>query len=271
MVNHHEFIAMSLLRLKAVGHRYPGQRLAALSNVDLELAPGQALGVVGESGCGKSTLARICAGLVLPSQGSVHLYDEQQQVLASSARAPIHREVGYRRQFYRQVQLIFQDPAAALSPRRTILQTMAEPLKAFACFAGEPLALSAARLLGQVGLEEALLHRYPHQLSGGQRQRVLIARALAAQPRLLIADEPLSALDVSVQAQILNLLHELCERLDLALLFISHDLAAVSYLCERLLVIRAGEVIEQGRCHQLATAPEHDYTRRLFAASGFVA
>lgn len=259
---------MTLLALRAVGHRYPEQASMALTDVSFEVTAGQALGVVGESGCGKSTLARICAGLLQPSQGSVTLFDAQQQAFASSSVAPIQRSLKARQSFYRQVQMIFQDPAAALSPRRTILQTMAEPLKAFACFPAEPISLSAARLLGQVGLEESLLHRYPYQLSGGQRQRVLIARALAAQPRLLIADEPLSALDLSVQAQILNLLNELRAQLGVALLFISHDLAAVSALCDTLLVLHAGRVVEKGPCQQLAVQAEQPYTRQLFAASG---
>lgn len=239
-----------LLDARGLWHRYPRAERWALRDVSLKLEQGAALGVVGESGCGKSTLARVLSRLLQPSQG--------QLLLAGVDWARARGLRGY----HSQVQLIFQDAAAALSPRRSIAQSLLEPLQARKLKTpGQHLP----QLLEQVGLEPALLTRYPHQLSGGQRQRVVIARALAVQPRVLIADEPLAALDVSVQAQILNLLAHLRAQLGLSILLISHDLAAVASLCPQLLVMHQGEVVEQGATAKLLRDPAHPQTRALLS------
>jgi peptide/nickel transport system ATP-binding protein len=220
----------------------------ALLPTSLTIARGETVGVIGESGSGKSTLARCIADLVEPSGGSVRL--------AESAQA---------RPFRRRVQIVFQDPYRSLNPRRTVGQSIVEGPMNFGLKRREAVA-RARDLMALVSMDPEALDRYPHQFSGGQRQRISIARALAMEPEVLIADEAVSALDVSVQAQVLRLLDDVQKRFDLAILFITHDLRVASQLCDRLLVMHKGEVVEEGTARAIFDAPAHDYTRRLLDA-----
>ena len=230
----------------------------ALDDVSFGLAVGESLAVVGESGSGKSTLARAALRLVVPTSGQVLLRGEDLAILSPE-------ELRRRR---RDLQLVFQDPLACLDPRMRIAEILAQPLRAF-----EPRLDRAARreraeaALQAVGLEPGMLTRYPHQFSGGQAQRIGIARALIANPAVLVCDEPVSALDVSIRAQVLDLLAAERQRRQLALLFIAHDLAAVRFLCERTLVLYRGQVMEQGPTAQIFARPRHPYTQLLFAAA----
>ncbi|WP_344342611.1 ABC transporter ATP-binding protein, partial [Kitasatospora putterlickiae] len=233
--------------------RYGRRGAPALDGVGLTAAPGRAVGVIGESGSGKSTLARALLGLLRPRSGGVRV----------GGRSWDGATPAEERALRRRVQFVFQDPYASLSPRMTVREALAEPLLAH----GLPLG-RIEELLELVGLPEELLDALPHRLSGGQRQRVAIARALAVGPEVLVADEPTSALDVSVQAQILNLLLDLRRRTGIGLVFISHDLALVRHLCDEVLVMRHGRVVEQAPVERLFSAPEHPYTRELLAAAG---
>ncbi|WP_345279069.1 ATP-binding cassette domain-containing protein [Kitasatospora albolonga] len=225
--------------------------------MSLRIAPGESLGLVGESGSGKSTTSRVLAGLQRPTGGTIR-YDGQDATRPDRA---------LRRRLAREVQLVFQDPYASLNPRRTVAQTLDTPLRLHTALTAPERRERAAELLEQVGLSAAHLDRHPHEFSGGQRQRIGIARALAPGPRLIIADEPVSALDVSVQAQVLNLLAELRERLDVAFLFVSHDLAVVRHFCDRIAVMHHGRLVEQSPRDELFAAPHTDYTRSLLAAA----
>lgn len=232
-----------------------GPAVRAVDGVDLTIARGEFHGIVGESGCGKTTLARTLVGLQSPTQGRVsiegrELRDWQRDRLG----------------FSREVQFIFQDPLASLSRRQTIRQTLEEPLRIHALCSAAERAGRVLELLRLVSLPEACLDRLPRALSGGQRQRVAIARALALQPRLLVCDEPLSALDVSIRAQILNLFAELQQRLGLSIVLIAHDLAIVRLVCSRISVMYLGKVVETGRTEDLFARPAHPYTRALLAA-----
>ena len=230
----------------------PHGRVEALRGVSLRLHPAEVLAVVGESGSGKSTLARVLMGMVPASSGRLALDGE---ALALDARArPLRQR--------RQIGMVFQDSAAAFDPRFSVERILREPLALLA----HDDAPSPRSLLDSVGLPASLLERRPHELSGGQRQRVGIARALAGRPRVLICDEAVSALDVSVQAQILNLLVDLQAAHGLAILFITHDLAVVSYIADRVAVMRGGEIVESGELAQVIDRPAHDYTRHLLAA-----
>ena len=230
-----------------------GAALHAVSGVDLAVYEGETLALVGESGCGKSTLGRILLGLLPPTQGQV-FFDGQDLAALPPARL---------RALRRQMQLVFQDTAAALNPRWTVGQSLAEPLRIHnLCPRGEYAARGAA-LLTQVGLAPDLLDRYPHQLSGGQRQRVGLARALALSPRLVVCDEPVSALDVSVQAQMLNLLADLQASQGLTYVLISHDLGVVRHSADRVCVMFLGRVCEVGPTQALFSAPRHPYTKFL--------
>lgn len=230
-----------------------GAALHAVSGVDLAVYEGETLALVGESGCGKSTLGRLLLGLLPPTQGQV-LFDGQDLAALPPARL---------RALRRQMQLVFQDTAAALNPRWTVGQSLAEPLRIHnLCPRGEYAARGAA-LLTQVGLAPDLLDRYPHQLSGGQRQRVGLARALALSPRLVVCDEPVSALDVSVQAQMLNLLADLQASQGLTYVLISHDLGVVRHSADRVCVMFLGRVCEVGPTQALFSAPRHPYTKFL--------
>ena len=224
-----------------------------MSGVDLAVYEGETLALVGESGCGKSTLGRLLLGLLPPTQGQV-FFDGQDLAALPPARL---------RALRRQMQLVFQDTAAALNPRWTVGQSLAEPLRIHnLCPRGEYAARGAA-LLTQVGLAPDLLDRYPHQLSGGQRQRVGLARALALSPRLVVCDEPVSALDVSVQAQMLNLLADLQRAQGLTYVLISHDLGVVRHSADRVCVMFLGRVCEVGPTQALFSAPRHPYTKFL--------
>ena len=230
-----------------------GAALHAVSGVDLAVYEGETLALVGESGCGKSTLGRLLLGLLPPTQGQV-FFDGQDLAALPPARL---------RALQRQMQLVFQDTAAALNPRWTVGQSLAEPLRIHnLCPRGEYAARGAA-LLTQVGLAPDLLDRYPHQLSGGQRQRVGLARALALSPRLVVCDEPVSALDVSVQAQMLNLLADLQRAQGLTYVLISHDLGVVRHSSDRVCVMFLGRVCEVGPTQALFSAPRHPYTKFL--------
>jgi peptide/nickel transport system ATP-binding protein len=233
----------------------PAPEVAALAGVGFELQAGRSLGIVGESGSGKSTLARLVMALERPSAGRV-LFDGVD-LHALGAAALRRARAGF--------QMVFQDPYGSLDPRRSVLQTVAEPLRALQGAAAEQRT-RVAEALEAVGLSAADGARYPHEFSGGQRQRIAIARALVTRPRLIVADEPVSALDVSVQAQVLNLLRELQQRYGLAYLFISHDIAVVDLVCDEVLVLQDGRVVESGPPERLFTAPEHPYTRRLVEA-----
>jgi peptide/nickel transport system ATP-binding protein len=246
-----------LLQARGLGrHHGHADQPWALRDVDLVLQPGESLGVVGESGAGKSTLARLLLGLDRPSAGEL-LW--QGQVLPATAAGPLWQTLR------REVQMVFQDPYSSLDPRWRVGRSVAEPLLALGLDAGQRQA-RVAEVLAAVGLEADAAQRFPHQFSGGQRQRLAIARALGTRPRLIVADEPLSALDVSVQAQILELLRGLQRQLGLGLLLISHDLAAVELLCPRMLVLRHGQVLEQGDTARVLRTPAQAYTRSLLEA-----
>jgi peptide/nickel transport system ATP-binding protein len=231
----------------------------AAKNVNLEIRRGQTLGIVGESGSGKSTVARCIVRLIDPSSGSVMLGGDGGEDIAMMSAAAL-------RPLRRRVQIVFQDPYRSLNPRRTVEQALIEGPMNYGL--SRAAALQRARaLLQMVRMDDGALDRYPHQFSGGQRQRICIARALMMEPELLIADEAVSALDVSVQAQVLDLFEEIRARLNLAMLFITHDLRVASQVCDQLAVMSRGEVVEYGPAHRVFSAPQHEYTRALFAAA----
>jgi len=232
-----------------------GETVRAVDDVSFSLAAGETLGLVGETGCGKSTTARLIVRLLDPTAGEIRFGGGDLGRLRG-------QQLRARR---RELAMVFQDPYASLNPRRTVGAIVAEPLR----IAGVERAECRARvreLLDLVGMGGEFESRYPHEFSGGQRQRIGIARALALKPRLLIADEPVSALDVSIQAQILNLLRGLQRELGLALLFISHDLSVVRYMCECVAVMRSGRIVEMGTAADLYAHPREAYTRELLAA-----
>jgi ABC-type glutathione transport system ATPase component len=237
-----------------------------VDNVSLHLMPGETLGLVGESGSGKSTVARLLLRLVEPTSGSI-LYRAAQE--NGSTRSFDLRDVSARemRRLRRQLTIVFQDPYAALNPRMTVRQILAEP---FAIHREKPHEGIDGRLhtmLAEVGLDASALPRYPHEFSGGQRQRINIARALALRPRLLVLDEPVSALDVSVGAQVINLLRDLQQRHGLTYLFISHSMPLVRYLCHRVAVMQHGRIVETGLWSEVCEHPREAYTQQLLAAT----
>jgi oligopeptide transport system ATP-binding protein len=250
---------MSLLAIRDLQTRFTvgGRLLRAVDGVSLTVAPGEAVGLVGESGCGKSTLARTVLGLERAHAGSVKLQGAELVGLGGPAWLA-HR---------RQMQMIFQDPFAALNPRLSVGRIIEEPLLVHGMGSAAERRQAVAGLMQRVGLRPEWAGRFPHEFSGGQRQRVGIARALALSPRLVVCDEPVSALDVSVQAQVVNLLARLQSELGLAYLFISHDLAVVAHLCSRIYVMYLGVIVESGDRDTLRGRPRHPYTRALVAAS----
>ena len=234
-----------------------GGTVRAVEDVSFELAEGEVLGLVGESGSGKTTIGQAILRLVDPTAGRILFRGNDITTLPDRELKP----------FRRQAQPIFQDPFGSLNPRMTIEAIIAEPLVVHGIGRNrQERRQRVLALLEQVGLPRDSLTRYPHQFSGGQRQRISIARSLAAEPALIIADEPVSALDVSIQAQIINLLRELQQRLKLAMLFIAHDLAVVEYISDRVIVLYLGRVMEIGPARRLIGAPKHPYTEALISA-----
>ncbi|NHI17705.1 ATP-binding cassette domain-containing protein [Microbacterium excoecariae] len=248
---------MSLVEVQSLSKRFAGRDRLAVDDVSFTLERGSALGLVGESGSGKSTTARLVAGLIAPDAGSVTL--DGQEIVGASR--------GTLRSARRTMQFVFQDPFASLNPRMRVRDLVGEGLLVHGI--ERDARRRTDRVVGtleSVGLDASHLDRYPRSFSGGQRQRIAIARAIAVRPSVLICDEPVSSLDVSVQAQVLNLLAELRESLDLALLFIAHDLAVVRYLCDRVAVMNSGRIVEQGPRDDVYLRPAHPYTRSLLEA-----
>jgi oligopeptide/dipeptide ABC transporter ATP-binding protein len=239
--------------------RAPGaaaQRHIAVDEVSLTIRKGTAVGLVGESGCGKTTLGRAIARFQRIDSGTISL-DGKDLSRLNDARLRLER---------RRMQMVFQNPYASLDPRMTVYDVLAEAITAVHRCPKKGLAARAASYLEQVGLDPAMMRKFPHEFSGGQRQRIAIARALAAEPALIIADEPVSSLDVSVAAQILNLLHDLRDRLHLTMLFISHDLSVVQFISHEIYVMYRGRIVESGSADDLFTDPHHPYTSTLLKA-----
>ena len=235
----------------------PPRVVHAVEDVSFNIAPGEVLGLVGESGSGKSTIGRLLLRLLPLTAGEVHFDGRDISRLSERALRPLRADM----------QMVFQDPYASLNPRLRVRDIIGEALDAHGLARGPARAARIAELLEIVALQPEHASRFPHEFSGGQRQRIGIARALSVAPRLIVADEPVSALDVSVQAQVLNLLQDLRARLGLAMLFISHDLDVIELMCDRIVVLYLGRVMEVGRTADVCANPRHPYTRALLAAS----
>ncbi|MDO5683976.1 MAG: ATP-binding cassette domain-containing protein [Propionibacteriaceae bacterium] len=237
------------------GKLFKPDRVHAVNGVSVAVRQGETLGIVGESGCGKSTLAKVMVGLQPVTSGEVLWFGQ-----------PMRLNHAGRRRLGRAVSVVFQDPATALNPRMIVRDALMDPLKVHGIGTPAEQAKRVSELLDLVGLPQSALNVLPRQISGGQRQRVAIARALALDPQLIIADEPTSALDVSVRAQVLNLLADLKDQLNLGLVFISHDINTVRYVSDRMAVMLAGRIVEEGPAEKLFTDPDHEYTRTLLGA-----
>ncbi len=256
--------AKPLLQVRDLHKHFPVSRgwlrkravLKAVAGVNLDIAAGETLGLVGESGCGKSTLGRAILQLQKPTSGEVRLAGE----LLSGLSGPALKRAR------RRMQIIFQDPFASLSPRRTVAQIVREPLDVHRIGTPAERRERVEYLLQTVGMRSNALNRYPHEFSGGQRQRIGIARALALEPDFIVADEPVSALDVSVQSQVLNLLAKLQDEHGIALLFISHDLAVIQHVSDTIAVMYLGRIVEQAPAMEIYRSPQHPYTRALLSA-----
>ncbi len=249
----------ALVEARGLTKEYPcdGGATRVVDDVSFTILPGETLGLVGESGSGKSTVARMLLRLVEPTAGEVLFEGEPLPPAASPEMRALRR----------RMQIVFQDPYAALNPRMRVHQILLEPFKIHRELPPEGTQARLRDLLYSVGLDESALMRYPHEFSGGQRQRINIARALALRPRFLVLDEPVSALDVSVGAQVINLLRDLQCKLGLTYLFISHSMPLVRYLCDRVAVMQRGRLIEIGDCMEVCEAPRSPYTRQLIAAT----
>jgi len=249
----------ALVEARSLTKEYPCDNgvTRVVDDVSFTILPGETLGLVGESGSGKSTVARMLLRLVEPTVGEV-LFEGRPLPPTSSSEM---------RALRRRMQIVFQDPYAALNPRMRIHQILLEPFKIHGEPPAEGTRTRLCDLLSSVGLDESALMRYPHEFSGGQRQRINIARALALRPRFLVLDEPVSALDVSVGAQVINLLRDLQRTLGLTYLFISHSMPLVRYLCDRVAVMQRGRLVELGDCMQVCEQPQSAYTRQLIAAT----
>ena len=254
-----------LVEVRDVHKHYPLPReslleapglVRAVDGVSLSIAAGRSFGLVGESGCGKSTLARLIMALEAPTRGSIRFRGEDLVALGANAL----------RRRRRHFQMVFQDPFGSLDPRQRVERIVAEPLDALEAVDREERRARVVDALAAVGLKDSDLDKYPHEFSGGQRQRIAIARALITRPALIVADEPVSALDVSVQAQVLNLMHDLQAEFGVTYLFISHDLAVVEHVCAEVAVMNAGRIVERGAAHEVFANPRHDYTRTLLDA-----
>lgn len=250
----------ALLQVKDLRVNFPqgrGKVFQALKGISLDIQPGETVGLVGESGSGKTTVGRVILGLIEATSGDVW-FDGENITHASRER---------RRTLGRDIQVVFQDPYGSLNPARTIGDTLAEPLMNDKSLSRNDIAERVAEVLQQVGMPADTASRYPGMFSGGQRQRIAIARAVISKPRLIVCDEPVSALDLSVQAQVLNLLKSLQQSMGLAMLFISHDLTVVRHVSHRTVVLYRGDIVEQGDAGQVHERPEHPYTRALLAAA----
>jgi oligopeptide transport system ATP-binding protein len=228
----------------------------AVDGVSFDVMPGETLGLVGESGCGKSTTAKAILNLVKPTSGEIYLNGKRIDGLSPSQMRP-HRA---------DLQMIFQDPFASLNPRMTVGSIIGEPMKIFNLASGSDLKLEVMRMMDVVGLNPRYINRYPHEFSGGQRQRIGIARALAVRPKVIICDEPVSALDVSIQAQVVNLLMDLQQKLGLSYVFIAHDLSVIRHLSHRVGVMYLGRIVELAKSEDLYRTPKHPYTQALLSA-----
>ena len=249
-----------LLQVQDVRVDFPqgkGRVFQALKGVSLDIRAGETVGLVGESGSGKTTMGRVILGLTPATSGRV-VFDGEDITHASGAR---------RRALGRDIQVVFQDPYGSLNPARTVGDTLSEPVLNQKGMGREEIRQRIAEVLQRVGMPGDTAERYPGQFSGGQRQRIAIARAVIARPRLIVCDEPVSALDLSVQAQVLNLLKELQQSMGLAMLFISHDLTVVRHVSHRTVVLYRGDIVEQGDAAQIHDHPQHPYTRALLAAA----
>jgi len=240
---------------------FPIQRtvatVKAVDGIDLDIFPGQTMGLVGESGSGKSTTARLITKLIEPTAGEITWQGEDIAGYSRAQMKPLRREM----------QMIFQDPYSSLNPRKTVGAAIADPFIIHGIEANAPAAKGRVQeLMEQVGLNPEHYNRLPHQFSGGQRQRIGIARALALKPKLIVADEPVSALDVSIQAQVLNLLRELQQELGLTIVFIAHDLSVVRYMCDSVAVMHHGKIVEHADGDELYANPQHPYTQTLLSA-----